>query len=109
MLQYYDKDNKCFIKTCFAHNSCYEKLVKSDKLPLNRLFQENINPIIDDMLSKGYGIQLSDLKDSLLEVTEGTKVHNSYLKKYIIDEYGKRVAFCQPYKKMNRSLCIHIL
>ena len=63
------------------------------------LYENYVQPLVNDMLSKGYGLTLSDIRDSLSRSWLGIPFHNHKIKSYVQRVFGERISFCQPYRK----------
>ena len=60
---YYDEEKENVLAPCFAHTSCVDKYTENNPKATNENYTMYLKPLIDDMLTRGYGLELSDLRD----------------------------------------------
>ena len=99
---YYDDQKKEFLAPCFAHPGCVASY--TGKIPKARkdIYSLYLKPLIDDMLARGYGLELSDLRDHLSDKLPYMSFYNHKIKEYIALEYNQpepKVSFCNPFRK----------
>ena len=95
----YNEEEDTLIKKCYSHKSCTNSLLYQTSQSSLELYEEHIDPFIDDILSKGYGIPISELNCCLVKVKPNFKFYNNLIKAYIVSKYAGRVSFCNPYRK----------
>jgi len=88
-----------------VHNKCIERITHPTSVDY-AFYETHVTPIVDGLLTGGYGLTLSEIRSTLLEVSEGIKIYRNEIKCYISSKYKERVSFCKPYRR-NESLVVY--
>ena len=102
----YNTERNTFMKASFCHTSCCNNYITSSKGTVNSFYECYVDPLINDVLSKGYAISLSDINACLSEATTDFKFHNNCIKDYINLKYAERVSYFTPHRR-NDSLVVY--
>ena len=75
LLDYFDENQLKIKQWCYAHGNCIGNYMDNTIKRLD-LYENYVQPLVNDELSKGYGLTLSDIRDSLSRSWPGILFHN---------------------------------
>ena len=75
LLDYFDENQLKMKQWCYAHRNCIGNCMDNTIKCLD-WYENYVQPLVNDMLSKGYGLTLSDIRDSLSQSWPGILFHN---------------------------------
>ena len=82
----YNDEEGVLLKKSYSHKSCSSSLLYQTSQSSLELYQERIDPIIDGLLSKGYGIPngIPELNACLVEAKPDFRFYNHLIKSFTI-------------------------
>ena len=102
----YDVEKKSILIPSVCHLSCFNNYIDTCSDSVSQHYEAFVNSLIDQIISKGYGIQLSDINTRLSNAVPDVKFYNTSIKMYIMSKYGTDVSFCQPHRR-NEYLVVY--
>jgi hypothetical protein len=97
ILLVFDEINIRIINPCFAHSDCVRSYLS--EYSFDQCYHDYVLPLIDDMLIQKCGISMNDIREHLSDKCPELKFYNKLIKKFILENYGEQVTFCEPHRK----------
>ena len=82
----------------YAHRACYCSFL-SNNASLDDLLDLHLTPVINDIISRQYGLRVSEMREFTLQQIPGFHIRNDKLKRFIEGSFGNRIGFCKPFRK----------
>ena len=102
-LDYYDEDTNSLRQFSYAHSVCVKNYLQTNLLTA-AFYDEHVKPLITNMLLKGYGLCISEIREFIAQKRPGTPFYNQLIKAYIKNSFGPSISFCKPFRKYDSEV-----
>ena len=95
----YDEEKGIVTSYIYAHSQCRLKYIATGQFSKADIYELYLVPLIEDLLSREYGITLSQIRDFLSQKNPGIQFYNNIIKDFLLKRFSDRISFCPPYRK----------
>ena len=99
LLGKYNEERGCIISFIYAHSHCKLNYLSSDDPCKIAIYEIHVILLIEDLLSKEYGITLSQIREFVSERVPGVTFYNHMIKNFLLRRFAGQISFCPPYRK----------
>ena len=102
----YDKVEDKITNPIYSHISCMSHYLEVPSTQSSELYKKYVDPLIEDLIQNNYCIKVTEIKQVLTDANPTLTFYNHLIKRYIVQEFGKRITFCNQHRK-NESQVIY--
>ena len=106
ILQHYNLETQTMELSMYSHAVCRNSYLYLDIPEAVTMLRGSVAPLVEDMLSRGYFLTLSDIRDHVKEHFPQTVIHNYQIRSYLSAEFKDDLKFAQPHQ-MNKATIVY--
>ena len=95
----YEEETNTFLSPCFVHTSCINSYFDVSIDAREEAYITFVKPLISDMLTNGYGLCLSEIRNYISNKMSKQTFYNHHIKNFISKQFESKVSFCAPFRK----------
>ena len=98
ILKIYDRDTDTLQSPIYSHAHCRNAYLDPDAPEMVQILTKYVDPLIKDMLNRGYFLALTDIREHVKENCPRLTLHNYQIKSYLFSEFKNELKFAQPHQ-----------